>query len=264
MEYSSLARKVGAELVGTFGLVTAGCGAIIVSSQGALPGIGVALAFGVIIAVMVAATGHISGGHINPAVSIGLTVTGHLPWRELPLYLLGQFIGATLGALTLLGIFGSQALALTVNAPALHVSLFQATCVEALLTAFLVFVISAVATDSQGIGKLAPFAIGATILVDALWGGPLTGASMNPARSFGPALVSLHWANLWVYFVGPIVGGIIGALVYQLIRLPAVRVERTTPATIASTQAERAAPAVVASRPKPSGNNNKRKGGSRK
>lgn len=235
MEYSSLARKVGAELVGTFGLVTAGCGAIIVSSQGALPAIGVALAFGVIIAVMIAATGHISGGHINPAVSIGLAVTGHLPWRDLPFYLLGQFVGAILGALTLLGIFGSSALALTVNTPAPHIGLFQATCVEALLTAFLVFVISAVATDTQSIGKMAAFAIGATILVDALWGGPLTGASMNPARSFGPALIALQWTNLWVYFVGPIIGGIVGALVYQFIRQPAAREERATSATFSGT-----------------------------
>jgi len=264
MEYSSLARKVGAELVGTYGLVTAGCGAVIVSWQGKLPGIGVALAFGVIIAVMVAATGHISGGHINPAVSIGLTVTGHLPWRDLPFYLLGQFVGATLGALTLLGIFGSTALAQAVNAPALHVSLFQATCVEALLTAFLVFVISAVATDTQSIGKLAAFAIGATILVDALWGGPLTGASMNPARSFGPALVTLHWANLWVYFVGPIIGGIVGAVVYQLIRQPAARVGRIASATLSTTPADSPAPAVAASRPKLSGNNNRRKNGSRR
>lgn len=264
MEYSSLARKVGAELVGTYGLVTAGCGAIIVSSQGALPGIGVALAFGVIIAVMVAATGHISGGHINPAVSIGLTVTGHLPWRDLPFYLLGQFVGATLGALTLLGIFGSNALALTVNAPALHVTLFQAVSVEALLTAFLVFVISAVATDTRGIGKLAAFAIGATILVDALWGGPLTGASMNPARSFGPALVSLRWANLWVYFIGPIIGGIIGALVYQLIRQPVVRVGRSIPDELPPTRVEKTANEVAASRPKLSGNSNRRKGGPRR
>jgi MIP family channel proteins len=235
MAYSSLARKVGAELVGTFGLVTAGCGAIIVSSQGGLPAIGVALAFGVIVAVMVAATGHISGGHINPAVSIGLAVTGHLPWRDLPFYLLGQFVGAILAALTLLGIFGSSALTLTVNTPALHIGLLQATCVEALLTAFLVFVISAVATDTQGIGKVAAFAIGATILVDALWGGPLTGASMNPARSFGPALLTLHWTNLWIYLVGPIIGGIIGAVVYHLIRQPAAQAERTASPTLSGT-----------------------------
>jgi aquaporin NIP len=236
MDYSSLARKVGAELLGTFGLVTAGCGAIIVSSHGALSATGVALAFGVIIAVMVASTGHISGGHINPAVSIGLAVTGHLPWRDLPFYLLGQFAGAILGALTLLGIFGSSALALSVNTPALHVDSLQALCVEALLTAFLVFVISAVATDSEGIGKMAAFAIGATILVDALWGGPLTGASMNPARSLGPALITLHWTSLWIYFVGPIIGGVIGAVAYQLIRQPAARAERAASTALSGSQ----------------------------
>lgn len=218
-----LARKVLAELIGTFGLVTAGGGAIIASSHGALPPIGVALAFGVVITVMITATGHISGGHINPAVSIGLWLTRHLPFKDLLGYLLGQLVGATLAALTLWGVFGSRAaVALTVNAPAAHVGAWQAVLVEAILTAFLVFVISAVATDAESIGKLAAFAIGATILVDALWGGPLTGASMNPARSFGPALVAGDWTNLWIYFVGPIIGGIVGASLYQLIRQPVV------------------------------------------
>ncbi|HEU5375311.1 MAG TPA: MIP family channel protein [Ktedonobacteraceae bacterium] len=220
MNYSLL-RRAGAELIGTYGLVTAGCGAIIASSQlHALPPIGVALAFGLVIALMIAAVGHISGGHINPAVSISLAVTRHLPWKDLPFYLVAQFLGATLGALTLLGFFGSQAVALTVNMPAAHVSVLQAMSIEAVLTAFLVFVITSVATDTQSIGKMAAFAIGGTILLDALWGGPISGASMNPARSFGPALIAGDWGNLWIYFVGPIIGGIIGSVLYQLIRQP--------------------------------------------
>lgn len=225
---NALTRKVGAELIGTFGLVTAGCGAIIVSNANAnaLPSIGVALVFGVVIAVMVAATAHISGGHLNPAVSIGLTVTGHLSWRELPFYLLAQFVGALLASLLLLWIFSSQvALAATANAPAAHVGTWQAIGVEAVATAFLVFVISATATDTQGVGKLAPFAIGATILLGALWTGPISGGSMNPARSLGPVLASADWDNLrniyWIYLVAPIGGGIIGAVLYQLIRQPA-------------------------------------------
>lgn len=227
MNYSLL-RRAGAELIGTYGLVTAGCGAIIASSQlHALPPIGVALAFGLVIALMIAAVGHISGGHINPAVSISLAVTRHLPWKDLPFYLVAQFLGATLGALTLLGFFGSQAVALTVNMPAAHVSVLQATSMEAVLTAFLVFVITSVATDTQSIGKMAAFAIGGTILLDALWGGPISGASMNPARSFGPALIAGDWSNLWIYFVGPIIGGIIGSVLYQLIRQPSADSTKT-------------------------------------
>ena len=243
-----LVRKIGAELIGTFGLVIAGCGAIITSSHGDLSPIGVALTFGLVIAIMVAATGHISGGHINPAVSIGLWATRHLPFKDLLGYLAGQFVGAILGALTLWAIFGSRAaVALTVNAPGVHVSAIQATLVEALLTAFLVFVISAVATDAQSIGKLAAFAIGATITVDALWGGPLTGASMNPARSLGPALIAGNLTNLWIYFLGPIAGGLIGAGLYHLIRQPG-----------AAVQAEKPTSAVVAARPRVSASNKRR------
>lgn len=221
-------RKAGAELIGTFGLVTAGGGAIIVSLQGGLSSIGVALAFGLVIALMVAATGHISGGHINPAVSIGLATTGQLPWRDLPAYLIAQLLGASLAALTLLGIFGSKAVALTINIPAAHVTPWQAGLVEAVATAFLVFVISAVATDPRGIGRyVAPFAIGGAILLGALWTGPISSGSLNPARSFGPALISgianhqLDWANLAIFIIGPIIGGIIGAFLYYLIRQPA-------------------------------------------
>lgn len=240
MNYTLL-RKAGAELIGTYGLVTAGCGAVIASSQHALPSIGVALAFGLVIALMISAVGHISGGHINPAVSISLAVTRHLPWKDLPFYLVAQFLGATFGALTLLAFFGNAAVAGTVNIPATHVSALQATSMEAVLTAFLVFVITSVATDTQSIGKMAAFAIGGTILLDALWGGPVSGASMNPARSFGPALVAGDWGNLWIYFVGPIVGGIVGSVLYQLIRQPAS----------SAAQEENVASAEVPSTPRP-------------
>ncbi len=232
---NTLWRKALAELIGTFGLVTAGGAAIIASTQHNLPSIGVALAFGLVVALMVAATGHISGGHINPAVSIGLATTGHLPLRDLPVYLIAQLLGATLAAWMLLGFFGSALLATTVNFPvAPHISTLQVILIEAAMTAFLVFVISAVATDPRGIGRyVAPFAIGGAILLGALWGGPLTGASMNPARSFGPAVISgiashhLDWGNLAIYIIGPIIGGIIGAVLYYLIRQPATVVSET-------------------------------------
>lgn len=225
-------RKAGAELIGTFGLVTAGCGAIITTQNSNLSPIIVALAFGLVIAVMIAAIGHISGGHINPAVSIGLAATGHLPWKDLPVYVLAQLVGATLAALTLLGFFGAHGVAVTVNSPALNISMLQAFGMEALLTAFLVFVISAVATDSRSVGTLGAFAVGGTITLGALWGGPLTGASMNPARSFGPAFISalnsgnVDWKTiLLVYILAPIVGGLIGAFLYHFIRQPASAIQ---------------------------------------
>lgn len=244
-------RKALAELIGTFGLVAAGGGAIVANANGALSGIGVALTFGLVVALMVAATGHISGGHINPAVSIGLSCTGHLPWKELPYYVIAQLIGATLAALMLLGFFGAHALIGTVNAPASHVGALEAGTVEVVITAFLVFVISAVATDARGIGRyVAPFAIGGTILLGALWGGPISSGSMNPARSFGPALISglanggIGWANLTIYIIGPIIGGIIGAVLYHVIRQPAVEAQTETSETseVPTTPRPKAAP----------------------
>lgn len=246
-------RKALAELIGTFGLVAAGGGAIVANANGALSGIGVALTFGLVVALMVAATGHISGGHINPAVSIGLSCTGHLPWKDLPYYVIAQLVGATLAALMLLGFFGAHAMIGTVNAPAAHVGALEAGTVEVVLTAFLVFVISAVATDVQSIGRyVAPFAIGGTILLGALWGGPISSGSMNPARSFGPALISglanggIGWANLTIYIVGPIIGGIIGAVLYHVIRQPAAEAQTETgnASEVPTTPRPKVAPAV--------------------
>jgi len=169
-------RKFGAELIGTFGLVFGGCASIIVNGDphNVLGPILIALSFGVVIAIMVAATLHISGGHFNPAVSIGLWATRHLPTRDLCVYLLAQLIGAILAALTLLAIFGHTKLVGTVTLPVSSLSAIQAVSIEAVATAFLVFVIAATATDGQGVGKLAPFAIGAAILVMILHALPPT------------------------------------------------------------------------------------------
>ena len=187
----SLIRRAGAELVGTYALVTAGCGAIMVNATtGALTHVGVALTFGLIITVMIAATGHLSGAHFNPAVTVAFAVTRHFPWREVPWYMGGQVLGATAGALTLRGLLGDVAdLGATLPAG----SALQSLGLEVLLSAALMFVIIAVATDTRAVGQLAAIAIGGTVALDALWGGPISGASMNPARSFGPALVSGVW-----------------------------------------------------------------------
>ena len=215
---SYLFRRVGAELVGTYALVTAGCGAIIVNSlTGALSHVGIALTFGLVITVMIAATGHISGAHFNPAVTLAFTFIRRFPWRDVPFYVGGQLVGAILGALTLRGLFGLTA---NLGATLPQGNPFQSLVMEALLTTALMFVITAVATDPRVPTSLAPLAIGATVALDALWGGPISGASMNPARSFGPALVAGVWLDQWIYWIGPIIGAGLGALIFQLIRLP--------------------------------------------
>jgi len=209
-------RRAGAEFIGTYGLVTAGCGAIMVDAQtGSLGHIGIAATFGLIIMVMIAATGHISGAHFNPSVTIAFAVTRHFPWRDVPFYMSGQFLGAILGALTLRLVVGDVA-NLGVTLPS--GSLEQSFGLEVLLTAILMFVIIAVATDTRAVGETAALAIGATVALDALWGGPISGASMNPARSLGPALISGIWTAQWIYVVAPIIGAVVGGFVYQWIR----------------------------------------------
>jgi MIP family channel proteins len=189
---------------------------------GALGHVGIALTFGLVVAVMIAATGHLSGAHFNPAVTVAFAVTRHFPWREVPVYLAGQLLGAIAGALTLRLLFGPVAnLGSTLPAG----SALQSFGLEILLTAALMFVIIAVATDTRAVGELAALAIGFTVALDAMWGGPISGASMNPARSFGPALISGAWEAHWVYWLAPHAGAILGALLYQFLRVPI-----TTPA----------------------------------
>ena len=200
-------------------MVTAGCGAIVVNhATGALGHVGIAASFGLVIMVMIAATGHLSGAHFNPAVTVAFAVTRHFSWREVPAYLGGQLFGAVVGAFTLRAAFGSEVgLGETVPSG----SSLQSLGIETLLTAVLMFVIVSVATDTRAVGELAAVAIGGTVALDALWGGPISGASMNPARSFGPALVTGVWQAHWLYWVGPIAGAILGATLYQLLRLRA-------------------------------------------
>lgn len=218
MQQPSLLRRSAAELMGTYALVAAGCGAIIVNTQtGALGHVGVALTFGLVIVVMVAATGHLSGAHLNPAVTIAFALTRHFPWRETPAYLGGQLLGATGGALTLWALFGPAA---NLGATKPAGDPLQSLLLETLLTAALMFVITAVATDTRAVGQLAALAIGFTVGANALWAGPISGASMNPARSLGPALVAGIWDHHWIYWVGPMAGAALGALIYQWVRVP--------------------------------------------
>lgn len=214
----NLLRRAGAEFVGTFSLVTAGCGAIVVNAEtDALGHLGISLTFGLVIMVMIAATGHISGAHFNPAVTIAFALARHFAWRDVPIYIAAQVLAATSGAIVLFLLYGDIA---DLGATLPTGSTGQSFGLEIVLTAVLMFVIISVATDWRAAGNLAAIAIGGTVSLAALWGGPVSGASMNPARSFGPALISGAWEAHWIYWMAPIVGAIVGAFIYEFIRLP--------------------------------------------
>jgi aquaporin NIP len=165
---------------------------------------------------MIYATGHLSGAHLNPAVTVAFAVTRHFPGREAVAYVAAQITGAIVAALLLVAIWPSQPEALGATLPSVGAG--SAFVYEVVLSAFLMFVIIAVATDTRAVGAAAAIAIGGTVGLDALFGGPITGASMNPARSLGPALVSGELHDLWIYMLAPVVGAALGALAYQLVR----------------------------------------------
>jgi aquaporin Z len=206
-----------AELVGTFTLVFAGVGSIVVGADL----VGVALAHGLAIAVMVSAVGHISGGHFNPAVTFGFLVARRMAPTLAGAYLVAQLLGATLAMLALRALYPDSAeLDNGVPVPGANVETGAAIGIEAILTFFLVWVVFATAADPRGTFKsIAGLAIGLTITMDILIGGPLTGAAMNPARSFGPALIQNVWDDFWVWYVGPVVGGVLAALAYEFLYL---------------------------------------------
>ncbi len=211
---------MAAEAVGTFGLVFAGTGAIVIDSEtGALGHVGVAITFGLIIMTMIYATGHISGAQFNPAVTLAFAVSRHLPWALVPRYWGAQLGGGILASLLLRGLFGDVAnLGTTLPLGSDR----QSFLLEAVLTFLLMFVIVSVATDTRAVGQAAAIAIGGTIGLEAMFAGPISGASMNPARSLAPAIVSWTWESHWLYVAGPMAGAVLGALVYQFIRGEAV------------------------------------------
>jgi len=212
----ALPNALAAEAIGTFALVFAGCGAVMVEAKtGALSHAGVAVTFGLVIMVMIYAVGHVSGAHFNPAVSFAFALTRHFPWPRAAAYWTAQAGGALAAAAILRGSLGDVA---SVGATLPSGSNGQSFLWEAVLTFFLMFVIMAVATDTRAVGEAAAIAIGGTVALDALFGGPISGASMNPARSLGPALVSGEVAALWLYVLAPLLGAAVGALAYQLVR----------------------------------------------
>jgi aquaporin NIP len=205
-------RAVVAEGVGVFFIVLAGGGAILAGANA----LAVASAFAFTVAVLVYALGHVSGAHYNPAVTVAFAATGHFPWRVVPWYLASQAAGAIVASATLLAIFDSVDAVVTTVRPGL--GLPTAFLVESLATAMLAFVIIAVATDRRAAQGMAGLAIGLSVGVGALWAGPLTGASMNPARSLGPAVVGMEWGDALLYLVAPVIGAVVGMAGYELLR----------------------------------------------
>lgn len=213
----ALWRAALAELIGTFGLVFAGTGAIVINAEsgGTISHIGIGLTFGLIVMTMIYATGHISGAHINPAVTIAFAAARHFPIERVPVYIAAQLTGAILASTVLRAMFGTTA-SLGATLPA--GSQGQSLILEFFLTLFLMFVIMAVATDVRAVGQAAAIAIGGTVGLEALFAGPISGASMNPARSLAPALLSGTWEAQWLYIAGPVLGALAGAMLYVLIR----------------------------------------------
>jgi MIP family channel proteins len=204
-------KKLAAELVGTYALVFAGTGAIVINdtSGGTVTHVGVALTFGLIVLAMIYAVGDVSGAHLNPAVTAGFVAARRFEVRQALPYIASQMAGATLASLSLRAMFPSHA---TLGATLPAGSEGQSFFLEAVLTAVLMFVILSVSTGPKEKGIMAGIAVGAVIALEALFGGPVSGASMNPARSLAPALVSLRLESLWVYLTAPVLGALIGVV----------------------------------------------------
>ena len=225
----NLTQKLVAEFVGTFTLIFVGVGSICAdqyihaTSGGNLGLLGIATAHGLAIGIMVTAVGHISGGHLNPAVTIGFWVTKRISTFDALCYWISQLLGGSAAAYLIVAIVpdtvwrpvGLGTPDLTADFTRMH-----GMALEAVTTFFLVWVVFATAADAKGaFNKIAGFAIGLTITMDALFAGPFTGAAMNPARAFGPALAAHHWANHLVYWVGPLFGGVVAGVLYDRLYL---------------------------------------------
>ena len=207
-------RPLVAEFIGTFALIFVGIGAIKTAGNNVLA---VALAHGLTIAAFVSATMHISGGQLNPAITFGLVCGGHMKWSNAFRFWIAQCLGGISAALICLGLFGRDVVINGTPQLAINLAAWQGILVEGILTFFLVFVVHGTAVDERGPRRVAGLVIGATITLDILFGGTLTGAAMNPARVFGPAVAANFWHDHYVYWIGPLVGGALGGFVYRLL-----------------------------------------------
>ena len=227
---SNLLRAALAEAAGTFLLVLVGTGVVSAAALGretagaAYDSLSVALAFGLTLTALVAAIGQVSGAHVNPAVTIGLATAGRFPWRSVPAYVVAQVAGASLASLAVWGAYGDRAKAvakLGMTSPTDGVSDFQALFVEILAGFLLVLVVTAVATDERVPAGTAAVAIGFALACCVLFAGPISGGAANPARALGPMIVNLQFPTSYATILGPIIGGVLGALLYDRVLRPA-------------------------------------------
>jgi len=210
-------RRLFSELLGTFMLVLAAAGGGILHAKGQISLAAAVVAPGLMVMAIILFMGAISGAHLNPGVSLAFASRGDFPWRRVPGYIICQLLGATLACLFLLAVFGNvEHLGATLPGPGYHD--WQALLMEIALTAVLVSVILGTASAAQNVGTLAALGVGGYIALAGLWSAPVSGTSMNPARSFGPALVSGDWTSYWVYVVGPLVGAAIAVAFAWILR----------------------------------------------
>ncbi|QCE01212.1 aquaporin NIP [Vigna unguiculata] len=214
---ATLAQKVIAEVIGTYFVVFAGCGSVAVNKiYGSVTFPGICVTWGLIVMVMIYTLAHISGAHFNPAVTVTLAIFRRFSYKHMPLYIFAQLLGSILAS-------GTLALMLDVTPKSFFGTIpvgsnVQSLAAEIIITFLLMFVISAVTTDDRAVGDFAGVVVGMTIMLNVFIAGPVSGASMNPARSIGPAVMIHLYKGLWIYIVGPIVGAIAGALAYNFLR----------------------------------------------
>ncbi|KAI7744477.1 hypothetical protein M8C21_004994, partial [Ambrosia artemisiifolia] len=208
-----------AELLGTYILIFTGCGAAMADRDRSLTIIGIAMVWGLCLMALIYTLGHISGAHFNPAVSIAFAAVGKLPLIHVPMYVVSQLLGSTLACLTLKVLFDHQPDMLpTLTRFSNPVTDFEAFLWEFIITFILMFTINGAATDDRSSKELAGVAIGVTLMFNVIIAGPITGASMNPARSIGPAIVANEYENIWIFILSPILGALTATIVYSLLR----------------------------------------------
>ncbi|XP_021892447.1 probable aquaporin NIP-type [Carica papaya] len=213
----TLAQKVIAELVGTYFIIFSGCGAVAVNKiYGSVTFPGICVTWGLIVTVMIYTVGHVSGAHFNPAVTIAFTIFQKFPPSEVLFYIVAQFLGSILASGTLALMFDITPNAYFGTTPV--GSNGQSLAIEIIITFLLTFVIFGASIDERAIGQLGGIAVGMTVMLNVFVAGPISGASMNPARSLGPAFVKHEFKGLWIYVIGPVAGAIAGASAYSLVR----------------------------------------------
>ncbi|KAJ0975012.1 hypothetical protein J5N97_016977 [Dioscorea zingiberensis] len=212
--------ELAGELVGTYILILIGLGSILVDQRVKITLLGVALVWGTAVTVLFYTLGHISGCHLNPAVTIAFFAIGQFPWKLVVPYVVVQVLGATIASLTLRLLFIGVDADLMQSHPAGTTSNLNAVACEIIVSLILMFVICGSATDAMAVKELAGVAVGAAVFFNGLIAGTISGASMNPARSLGPAIATMNFEEIWIYIVSPVIGTVAGSTLYQFLRLP--------------------------------------------